>query len=384
MSILRSVTNGCMGRDARLLWVLALAGFVALPTFAQQRSCATVVMAKGDAVLVGHNLDESMDVQGLVVANPRGLAKTNWTFGDIKAGGLSSSAPRLRWTSRYASLTYNIFGREFPDGGFNEAGLYVGEMTLLATEWPEGGTVPRLYHNQWMQYLLDNFATVEEALASLDRALPEGHCRWHFLLTDKTGKTAVVEFLKGKPTVYRGKTLPYPVLCNDPYDAEVKDIAHYAGFGGSKDPQPLYPREDPRFRWAAVMLAAGGQNAPSPDGAFAILDRMDMRTTKWKVVCDLRALRMTFLTNRATKRRWVDLKALDGTCTAAPMALDIHRDLAGDVAKAFAPLTAAANAEAVAKAWAAIDAGTIGNFFFKPRMVKGLPAVAQSISCAGR
>jgi hypothetical protein len=54
------------------------------------------------------------------------------------------------------------------------------------------------------------------------------------------------------------------------------------------------------------------------------------------------------------------------------------------VAKAFAPLTASANAAAVAKAWAAIDAGTLGNRFFKPCMVKGLPVAAQSMTCAGK
>jgi hypothetical protein len=347
------------------------------------RSCATFVMTAGDAVLVGHNLDEANSVPGLVVVNPRGLAKSNWTYGEIKAGRQSASSPRLRWTSRYASLTYNPFGREFPDGGFNEAGLYVGEMTLMSTKWPEGGSTPRLYHYQWTQYLLDNFATADEALSSLDHALPEGHCKWHFLLADRTGKTAVVEFLDGKAKVYKGSALPYPILCNDAYGLELDDIKTYQGFGGTKDPVPRYPREDPRFRWAAVMLAAD-KLYPSPvDRAYAVLDRMDFGTTKWKLVCDLAACRMTFLTNDAAGRRWADLRAFDAACTAAPMALDIHRDLKGDVAKAFAPLTPDANREAVARTWDQIDIGTLGNLFFKPRMVKGIPIAAESAKCEG-
>lgn len=32
---------------------------------------------------------------------------------------------RLGWTSRYASVTFNQWGREFPMDGMNEAGLVV-------------------------------------------------------------------------------------------------------------------------------------------------------------------------------------------------------------------------------------------------------------------
>ncbi len=266
------------------------------PTGPNDRSCATVVLHRGEALLVGHNLDEAIPVPGLVVANPRGLDKENIPFGQLNPMGSAGRAARLRWTSQYGSLTYNFFGREFPDGGLNEAGLYVGEMTLMRTVWPKDGGQARFYHNQWMQYLLDNFGTVEEALSSLDRALPEGHCKWHFLLADKGGDTAVVEFLEGKPVVYRGATLPYPILCNDPYQPEVDEIKMFAGFGGTKDPVARHDPEDPRFRWAAVMLKDGGAPA-DPDRAFAILKRLDFGTTKWSIVYDLRSMRMWFKTS---------------------------------------------------------------------------------------
>jgi choloylglycine hydrolase len=347
-----------------------------------RRSCATLVLARGAERVVGHNLDGAVPVPGLVVVNPRGLAKENRTLMDLEAGTPLRSAPRIRWVSKYGSLTYNVFGREFPDGGLNEAGLYVGEMTLMATRWPTADKLPRLYHHQWIQYLLDNCATVDEALASLAKALPEGHCRWHFLLADRAGGVAVLEFLEGKVAIYRGATLPYPILCNDAYQAELKDIVNYAGFGGTKDPTPRYVREDPRFRWAAVMMRSPGRRTSAVDEAFTVLKRMDLGTTKWSVAYDLPRSRMYFRTSVASGIRWVDLSALDFSCTRAPLALDIHSAREGDVARAFTPLTGARHAAAVAAAWKEIDAGLLGNLFFKPLMVRGLGAAPAAFACA--
>jgi choloylglycine hydrolase len=345
------------------------------------QSCSTFVLSRGDTLLVGHNLDEYTKVPGLIVVNPRGLSKENVTFEDIKSSSRSKSAPRLSWVSRYGSVTYNVFGREFPDGGMNEAGLYAGEMTLMGTVWSEDQSLPRMYHHQWIQYLLDNFATVDEALASLSKALPEGHCQWHFFLADKGGRAAVVEFLKGKPVVYEGRALPYKILCNDPYDAELQDLSNYEGFGGTKKPEPRYEREDPRFRWAAVMLRNFDGAVPAVEYAFAVLKRLDVGNNKWAVVYDIPNARMYVRTSLATKVRWVDFAAQDFACLKPPRALDINRDLAGDVTKELMVLTEAWNKDAIDKAWAEIDAGTGGNLFFKPRMVRGLGAATAGFSC---
>jgi choloylglycine hydrolase len=347
----------------------------------ETRSCSSFVLSRGDTLLVGHNLDDYVEVPGLIVVNPRGLSKENVTFEDIKSSNRSTSALRLSWVSRYGSVTYNVFGREFPDGGMNEAGLYVGEMTLAGTVWPKEPRLPRMYHHQWIQYLLDNFKTVDEATASLSKALPEGHCQWHFFLADRGGSAAVVEFLKGKPVVYAGEALPYKILCNDLYDAELKDLVNYDGFGGAKKPEPCYEREDPRFRWAAVMLRDFDEMRPAVVHAFAVLKRLDLGNNKWAIVYDIPNTRMYVRTSLASKVRWVDFDSLDFACSKPLRALDINRDLEGNVAKDFKVLTEAWNKDAIAKAWAEIDAGTMGNLFFKPRMIRGLDAAIAGFSC---
>jgi len=344
-------------------------------------SCATFALSRGSTLLVGHNLDENIKVPGLIVLNPQGVAKENVTFGDLMSSSRIRSAARLRWVSRYGSVTYNVFGREFPDGGMNEAGLYVGEMTLMTTVWPENRHLPRMYHHQWMQYLLDNCATVDEALASLSKALPEGHCKWHFFVADREGRAAVVEFLKEKPLVYAGGRLPHKILCNDPYDGELRDLPNYQGFGGTRKAELRYQREDPRFRWAAVMLRGYDGVVPAVDYVFAILKRLDTGNNKWALVFDIRNARVYFRTSLAPRVRWVDFADLDFACSKPPRALDINRDLDGNVEKQLAVLTQAWNRDAIGRAWAGIDAGFMGNLFFKPRMVHGLGNASVAFSC---
>lgn len=343
-------------------------------------SCSTFLMRAGDGLLIGHNLDDYIEVPGLVFVNPRGLAKENISWDDLKAIGRGRSEPRLRWVAKYGSLTYNAMGREFPDGGVNEAGLYVGEMTLLGTKYPSG-KLPRLYHNQWMQYLLDNFATVHEALASLSVALPDGHCQWHFFLTDRTGRAAVIEFVGGATKIYKGDTLPYPILCNDRYDLELADLRNYAGFGGTKPPDPRYEREDPRFRWAAVMLAASAPPSPPVDYAFSILKRLDLGNNKWALVLDTSARKMFFRTYKAGHVRFIDLAALDYSCGTGAKVLDIHADLAGDVTTQLVPATVELNERNVASFWSGADMGFLGNTFLKPKMVKRMGEYTRPFAC---
>ncbi|MEW6335780.1 MAG: linear amide C-N hydrolase [Acidobacteriota bacterium] len=363
--------------------VAAALSIVALHPTRLAGSCSTFLMRTEAATLVGHNLDEGFEVPGALVVNPRGVAKHNVSWDDVKAVlGPSRSEPRLRWVSKYGSLTTNGMGREFPDGGVNEAGLYVGEMTLLGTKYPDA-KVPRFYTSQWTQYLLDTCATVEDALASVATALPDGHCQWHWFIADRSGRAAVVEFLRGKTVVHTGTTLPYPIAANDGYQAELDDIRKYRGFGGERDPEPRYPREDPRFRWAALMLANRDPATPAVDHAFAILERLDLvGSTRWSVVCDLAAPRLYVRTNRAGSVRWVDLAGLDFSCAAGARLLDIHADLAGDVSGRFARATDVSSAEIVRAFWSAADLGFAGNAMLKPKLIARLTEAPRAFSCA--
>jgi choloylglycine hydrolase len=87
-------------------------------------ACTSVCLTTPARVVFGNNLDWFVD-DGLLVINKRGVRKQGLWFEEPP-----------EWTSRYASLTVNQEGREFPSRGMNEVGPVVGEMTLRAGAYP--------------------------------------------------------------------------------------------------------------------------------------------------------------------------------------------------------------------------------------------------------
>jgi penicillin V acylase-like amidase (Ntn superfamily) len=335
------------------------------------QSCSTFLFEKRDTLLIGHNLDDYIDVPGLVVINPRNVSKHSISWNDLNSF-FGKSEPKLHWISKYASMTYNTFGKEFIDGGLNETGLYVGEMTLFGTEYPKDEKLIRLYHHFWMQYLLDNYSTVQEVISSLSGIAPDGHCQWHFFLADRNGNAAVIEFLKGKLLIYTGESLPYKILCNDSYKSELEDLPNYQGFGGTKIADQKYEKEDPRFRWGLVMMKGYDSLTKIVNYGFSILKRLDMGNNKWSIIYDVKNLRMYFNTYKSRNIRFVDLRHFDVSGKSPAMVLDINRDLSGDVTTQFMPFSDEIQRQYVQESWNNIDAGFFGNLFFKPRMINRL------------
>jgi len=113
-----------------LALILGFAVFASVNTLLYP--CSTFLLKAGQTLLVGHNLDERAPIPGHVFVNKRHVAKTAVSWASFISGKLDATPP-LAWTSKYASLTFNPYGREFPDDGMNEAGLFIGEMSLVGS-----------------------------------------------------------------------------------------------------------------------------------------------------------------------------------------------------------------------------------------------------------
>lgn len=338
-------------------------------------ACSTFLLERGDTVLVGHNLDEYIPVPGLVVVNPRGVAKRG--LGWSMFNPLAPVKPAFRWVSKHGSLTYSNMGKEFPDGGINEAGLYIGEMNYYFTEWPRDEGLVRIYHNQWIQYLLDNFETVDQVLADLPRVAPDGHNRWQFFIADATGAAATITFVKGRAVVNAGGSLPVKALCNRRYAREMDTLRLYRGFGGGRAVDFADTMDDRRFVRAAAMLRDQDRAVPAADYAFAILRKLDWGNNKWSLAFDLKRRTVRFNTDRSRRVRTVDLAAFDLAPTAPAMVLDINRDLEGDAAMLFTPHSEAVQRQYVAMMWDGIDTGFLGNLTFRPMMKKRMVSAVR-------
>ena len=222
-------------------------------------TCTTFSLESEGQQFMGKNYDWHLE-RGLVMVNKRGVSKTALKDRENDPG------PFAQWTSKYGSLTFNQYGRELPMGGINEAGLVVELMSLRATKYPAPDSRLALGALQWIQYQLDNFSKVEQVIASDSQVrihLGDGSGS-HFLIMDREGNCAVIEFLNGNLEYYAQETLPVKALANSTYTESMAYLKRYKGFGGNED--ILYGSQSlDRFVRTANMLKSTTRNSSISD-----------------------------------------------------------------------------------------------------------------------
>jgi choloylglycine hydrolase len=263
------------------------------------RACTTFVLRDSRQLLVGHNLDWHWE-RGLLIVNPRAVAKS----------ALVEKTP-ARWTSQYASVTFNQFGQERPFGGMNEAGLVVEQMTYGGTLYPAPDDRPAVDLLQWAQYQLDCCRTVAEVIAT-DRVIrierPTHPGRIHYLVCDAEGDCAVIEFLAGRMACYRGDELPYAALSNDTYTNSAAFV-RAQGLPGPAESTPSEINPLTRFRWAAGRSAAFRSRDPEQDVDYAFRTLRQVaqgRGTVWSIVYEPRKLKIHFFTQGRPQRQTLE------------------------------------------------------------------------------
>ena len=302
-------------------------------------ACTSFLLKHPSGPLMAKNYDWDVAVGELVV-NPRGLAKTAL---------VPDGAKPVRWTSRYGSVTFNQYGREFPIGGMNEVGLAMEVLWLNGTKYPEPGNRATIETLQWVQYCLDSLRTVGDVVASASELAIGGSATLHFLACDPTGNCAVIEFLDGKLAARSERTLPLAVLTNNTYSESLDYLNRTLGYGGD----PVKPEGSGSL--ARYARAASGANAARfaggdepVDETFAILaDVAQPKSTQWSIVYELQEGRVNFRTAGNQQTRTVDLSELDLDCTADALVLDLAADLSGDVTSKLTTYDADANREII-------------------------------------
>ncbi|MBN1225052.1 MAG: linear amide C-N hydrolase [Candidatus Aminicenantes bacterium] len=337
------------------LFYLTLSGLILLCVASFLFPCQTFTLKKGDVLIVGHNLGARDHVPGTVFINKRGVRKTAVSFKELLSGKPAPNPP-LEWVSKYGSVTFNPFCRDFTDGGMNEAGLFIEEMTLDGTRFPEDESKPLLFMMLWMQYVLDSFETVDQVAQSVHDLTIDGWT-WHFFTADRMGNSAVIEFLDGEIKVFKGKNLPFPVLCNTKYEEEVANIERYEGFGGDEEID-LRSSEQQRFIHGAQMIRDfDPDKEDAVDYGFKILKQFDRGGTQWSLVCDLKNLEAYFRSRASNSIKELDLKSFDLSCTSPVKMLDYHTGLEGNVEKDFSDYSTDKNREALKTAVEALGKG---------------------------
>ncbi len=306
---------------------------------AGQMSCSTFLLRQPQGALIGHNLDAPYHVPGVIVCNPRDIQKTNMSFFEL-VSAQKPPAPPLSWTSTFGSVTFNPMGCEFPDGGINEVGLYVQEMTLPGTRFPIVPQRPRMFMAQWVQYLLDTCQSVADVLAIIDRVVLDGW-EWHFFVADQAGHYAAIDFYDGQAHSYTDAAMPIPILCNTCYPNEIAKLTVYKGFGGQRPIQANDIRFD-RFVHAADLLQQVTLPLSITD-AFVILAHLERGATQWSHVIDIGTRSIHFRTAQAQHIKSLEIGKLNFSRATPVKVVDINREPPGDVTTLFRAYSAEEN-----------------------------------------
>jgi choloylglycine hydrolase len=298
-------------------------------------------------------MDWPETTQPLIVGFPRGRNRN----GSWPAGVTDDPNPH-HWTSRYGSLVTTVYGAGSVDG-FNEAGLGAHGLYLNCTNFgARDVSKPAVQAGLWLQYLLDQAATVTEALALMDSiqlvniTMRGREANLHLALEDASGDSAIIEFADGRQVVHHGHE--YTLMTNDPsYDEQLNLLAQQDFSHPSRD-MPLPGNVNPidRFQRAAYYAAllpkpetqrqavasvmAIMRNVSVPFGApyknFGIYD------TEYRTVTDLTKRIYFFELTTSPNVIWVNMDGLDLSEGAPVVAVDPYDEtLVGDVTLRLVP-----------------------------------------------
>lgn len=304
------------------------------------------------SVIVGRNMDFRFDLLTNLWQHPRGVERADGVHGN------------LAWRAKYGSVVATAFDLVATDG-MNEAG-FAGHILWLAESQygTPDASATQLSQAVWLQYYLDNFATVAEAVAWTQESQvaisqlfdPTGHLvpTLHLALNDSTGDSAIIEYIDGTPTIYHSRE--YTVMTNSPpYDQQLELVTAYQGLGGD-DPLPGSTLAKDRFARASYYIRNQAQPETQVDAIAAMLSIIrnvaqpfrtpepgtpDASPTLWQVVLDLTNRRYVFESTTRPGIVWVNFNELDFAEGTPSLRLDLvsqlalEGGLAGNVSRQF-------------------------------------------------
>jgi choloylglycine hydrolase len=202
------------------------------------QACTGITLIAADGTVVhARTLEFAIDLDSNVIVVPRGYARVGTT---------PDGKPGLKWKSKYASVGANGVGMPLIFDGVNEKGLAAGlfyfptsAKYMPYTPSDAGKTVAPWELGSWV---LENFATVDEVKANIGNVVVPTvvFAQWgfapevHYIVTDASGKSIVIEYVGGKLNVHDD---PLGVITNSPaFDWQMTNLRNYVNFSMSNVP----------------------------------------------------------------------------------------------------------------------------------------------------
>ena len=273
----------------------------------------------------------SMDWQSEIPANlwvfPRGMERN----GEV---GTSS----VKWRSKYGSVVTSSWDIASSDG-MNEKGLVGNMLWLVESSYPpfvKDGNRKGISVATWLQYALDNFAIVSEAVNEFAKEefvvvsseIPgtDIYTTIHLSLSDATGDNAIFEYIDGKLVIHHGKE--YNVMTNSPtFDKQLAISSYWNSIPGTVM-LPGTNRAADRFVRASYYIKAIPQtddiriatpsvlsvirNCSVPFG-ISTENEPNISSTRWRTISDQKNLIYYFDNVMNPNVLWVNFSKLNFT-----------------------------------------------------------------------
>ena len=278
-------------------------------------NACTRVVYQGDnnMIITGRTMDWKEDTRSNIWIFPRGMERNGEVGKDP-----------MRWKSKYGSVITSAYDICSTDG-MNEKGLVANLLWLAESSYPQwNGERPALSIAAWVQYMLDNFATVDEAVAEVEKntfdvvsdMMPDGTrmATLHLSISDATGDNAIFEYVDGKLDIHHSKA--YQVMTNSPvFDQQLALDDYWKNIGGT------------------TFLPGTNRAADR----FVRASQPNISSTRWRTVSDQKDKVYYFESTLYPNVFWIDFKDVDFSEKAPVKKLNLlsGKTYAGNTAKEF-------------------------------------------------
>lgn len=338
--------------SGKILFLLAMTT-TSLVFNSTSEACTRVVyQGNNSQVITARSMDWKDDIESNLWIFPQGLSHNG-------LGGPNS----VQWTSKYGSVIASGYDVSTTDG-MNEKGLVANLLWLVESQYPKyDKNKPSLAISLWAQYILDNYATVKEAVDALKKgpfnivtANVPGQNRLatlHLSLSDASGDNAIIEYINGEQVIHHGKE--YKVMTNSPtFEKQLALETYWKEIGGTVM-LPGTNRAADRFARASFYIDALPRDK-DPDinlaSVFSVIRNVsvpygittpgqpNISSTRWRSVADHSRLLYFFESALTPNTFWIDLKKIDFSAKSGKvMKLDLGKNqrniFAGNATNSF-------------------------------------------------
>lgn len=303
-------------------------------------NACTRVAYKGEdnLILTARSMDWKEDIKSNIWVFPRGMDRDG-------AVGPNS----LKWKSKYGSVITSAYDISSTDG-INEKGLVANLLWLAESEYPTWNQkTPGLTIAAWVQYVLDSFATVDEAVKALEKQtfeivsdkMPDGSrmATLHLSISDALGDNAIFEYIGGKLVIHHDKS--YQVMTNSPiFDKQLALNEYWKEIGGTVM-LPGTNRAADRFVRASFYTNAIPKTSDTRIGVASVFsvirncsvpfgistpDQPNISSTRWRTVSDHKNLVYFYESVLTPNTFWLELKDIDFSENAPVKKLNLENN----------------------------------------------------------